>query len=79
MPDSSSVPVIWIVLAAIAAVVIGVIVLYNQLVAMDVRCDNAWSDMTPPAHRCGSRGRTWGTPRSSRSGCPGRPTPCGRS
>ena len=45
MPDASSVPVIWIVLAAIAAAVIGAIVLYNQLVAMDVRCDNAWSDI----------------------------------
>ena len=45
MPDASSVPVIWIVLAAIAAAVIGAIVMYNQLVAMDVRCDNAWSDI----------------------------------
>lgn len=45
MPDASSVPVIWIVLAAIAAAVIGVIVLDNQLVAMDVRCDNVWSDI----------------------------------
>jgi LemA protein len=45
MPDASSSSMIWIGLAALAAVVIGGIVLYNQLVAMDVRCDNAWSDI----------------------------------
>jgi LemA protein len=45
MPDASSANLIWIVLATLAAVVIGAIILYNQLVAMDVRCDNAWSDI----------------------------------
>jgi LemA protein len=45
MPDASSANLIWIVLGVIAAVVVGAIVLYNQLVAMDVRCDNAWSDI----------------------------------
>jgi len=45
MTDASSANVIWIVVAAIAAAVIAAIVLYNQLVAMDVRCDNAWSDI----------------------------------
>jgi hypothetical protein len=33
MPDASSAHVIWIVVAALAAAVIGAIVLYNQLVA----------------------------------------------
>jgi LemA protein len=45
MPDTSLANSIWIVLGVIAAVVISAIVLYNQLVAMDVRCDNAWSDI----------------------------------
>ena len=45
MLDASASGVIWIVLGSIAAIVIGAIVLYNQLVAMDIRCDNAWSDI----------------------------------
>ena len=37
--------ILWVVLGVIAAAVVGGILLYNQLVAMEVRCDNAWSDI----------------------------------
>jgi len=36
---------LWIVIGVIAAAAVGGILLYNQLVAMAVRCDNAWSDI----------------------------------
>jgi LemA protein len=36
---------LWVVLGVIAAAVVGGILLYNQLIAMEVRCDNAWSDI----------------------------------
>ena len=36
---------LWIGLGLVAAVALGAIVLYNQLVAMTVRADNAWSDI----------------------------------
>jgi len=36
---------LWIGLGVVGAVAIGAIVLYNQLVAMTVRADNAWSDI----------------------------------
>lgn len=35
----------WIVLGILAAIAVGGILLYNQLVAASVRCDNAWSDI----------------------------------
>ncbi len=35
----------WIVVGLIVAIGVGAIVLYNQLVAMTVRADNAWSDI----------------------------------
>ena len=35
----------WIVLGILAAIALGGILLYNQLVAASVRCDNAWSDI----------------------------------
>jgi len=35
----------WVVLGVLAAAVAIGILLYNQLVAMSVRCDNAWSDI----------------------------------
>jgi LemA protein len=35
----------WIVLGILAAAAVGAILLYNQLVALTVRCDNAWSDI----------------------------------
>lgn len=38
-------PIGWIVAGIAAAVVVIGILLYNQLVAMQVRCDNAWSDI----------------------------------
>jgi len=36
---------VWIVLGVIAAAVVAGILLYNQLVTLSVRCDNAWSDI----------------------------------
>jgi LemA protein len=35
----------WVAVGVVAAVGIGAIVLYNQLVTMTVRADNAWSDI----------------------------------
>lgn len=38
-------PAGWIAVGLVAAAAVGAIVLYNQLVAMQVRCENAWSDI----------------------------------
>ena len=35
----------WVVLGILAAAAVGSILLYNQLVALTVRCDHAWSDI----------------------------------
>lgn len=35
----------WIPLAVVAVVVLGVIVIYNALVRLRVQCDNAWADI----------------------------------
>jgi len=40
-----SLPTPWIVVGVLAAAVVAGIILYNQLVAMTVRVDNAWSDI----------------------------------
>jgi LemA protein len=35
----------WVILIALAAAAAGVLVIYNSLVALRVRSDNAWSDI----------------------------------
>ena len=35
----------WIPLAVVAVLVLGVIVIYNGLVRLRVQCDNAWADI----------------------------------
>lgn len=42
---TENLPVTWIVGGVLALVLVAAIVLYNQLVAMTVRVDNAWSDI----------------------------------